>query len=69
MSSSDAEWNEGFKNLRKYVSENRDANVPVSYISHDGYKLGLWLLGQKRSGTRLGERKVKLLRQQGVVLE
>ena len=69
MSSSDAEWNEGFKHLRKYVSENRDANVPVSYISHDGYKLGLWLLGQKRSGTRLGERKVKLLRQQGVVLE
>jgi hypothetical protein len=69
MSSSDAEWNEGFKHLRKYVSENRDANVPVSYVNHDGYKLGLWLLAQKRSGTRLGERKVKLLRQQGVALE
>jgi len=69
MSSSDAEWNEGFRNLRKYVSENRDANVSVSYVNHDGYKLGLWLLAQKRSGTRLGERKVKLLRQQGVALE
>lgn len=69
MSSSDEEWNEGFKHLRKYVSENRNANVSVSYVSPDRYKLGIWLLAQKRSGARLGERKVKLLRQQGVAID
>ncbi len=69
MNNSDSVWNEGFSHLKKYVSANRDANVPASYVCDDNYKLGLWLLAQKRSGVRLGERKVKLLRQQGVDLE
>ena len=65
----ESEWNEGFKHLRKYVAINKDGNVPVAYICDDKYKLGIWMLAQKRSGLRLGEKKVKLLRQQGVTLE
>ena len=65
----ESEWNEGFKHLKKYVAINKDSNVPIAYISDDKYKLGIWVLAQKRSGIRLGEKKVKLLRQQGLTLQ
>jgi hypothetical protein len=63
----DAEWNQGFAELKKYVSAHRDANVPAAYISSSNFKLGIWLLTQKRVGTRLAPRKLRLMQDQGVV--
>lgn len=67
MSKGDSEWNEGYANLKKYVSANRDANVPAAYVSSNSFKLGIWLLSQKRIGTSLPPKRLRLLQDQGVV--
>ena len=36
-------WDEGFSQLKKYVSQHGDTRVPQGYVSPDGYKLGQWV--------------------------
>ena len=69
MSKSEEEWSTGYASLRQYVSANQDALVPATYIDHKGFKLGLWLITQRRTGDRLMPKRHKLLEQQGVIFD
>ena len=40
------QWEEGFRRLQDYVESHGDAHVLQSYVV-DGYKLGLWVTGQR----------------------
>ena len=56
-------WNTGFSHAEKYLAENGDLNVPLSYKCSDGYALGRWLLTQRQGrnkGTLSEDRKEKL---------
>jgi len=39
--SNEAEWQEGFEHLRRFVKRYKHARVPRGHIE-DGYKLGIW---------------------------
>lgn len=47
-------WNEGFKNLKLFFSENKSFNVPMRYVNKDGYKLGQWV-GNQRTKHRINK--------------
>ncbi|MFI3165989.1 MAG: helicase associated domain-containing protein, partial [Bacillota bacterium] len=40
-------WNTGYEYAKAYYAENDNINVPLDYISDDGYKLGVWILSQR----------------------
>lgn len=42
-------WLDGYSHLKAYYEENGHGNVPEPYVCADGYLLGKWLRGQKRS--------------------
>jgi len=42
------QWNEGFIHLLKYIGIHRHAIVSQNYKSKDGYKLGIWVMHQRR---------------------
>jgi len=44
------QWEEGFRHLVQYVESHGDARVPTSYTV-DGYRLGQWVLVQRRTNT------------------
>jgi helicase associated protein len=55
-------WEEGFRNLRRYVESHGDARVPLSYAV-DGYKLGRWVNKQRANhakGTLDADRQRRL---------
>ena len=43
----DRQWNEGYQKARRYVDAHGDLNVPVGYVSPDGYNLGNWVKRQR----------------------
>ena len=45
--SNDAQWNKSFNYLLDYHSKNGHCNVPPSYITKDGFKLGRWVINQR----------------------
>ena len=69
MSKSEEEWSTGYASLRQYVSANQDALVPATYVDQRGFKLGLWLITQRKIGGRLVPKRHKLLEQQGVIFD
>src|SRR5262249_5292112 len=55
------QWEEGFENLRTYVSEHGDSRVPQSYKSTDNYRLGTWVHAQRQNRNSLSpEQKARL---------
>ena len=55
-------WEEGFRQLRRYVESHGDARVPQSYRV-DGYKLGVWVCTQRErhaDGTLEADRQRRL---------
>ena len=59
----DASWYEYYDELKRYVKENGNANVPRRYVTDTGMYLGKWLQRQKHL-FRLG----KLLKERGRLL-
>lgn len=43
------QWEEGFQHLLEYVEQSGGADVPSSYTSADGYRLGQWVGGQRNA--------------------
>ena len=43
----DRQWNEGYQKARRYFDAHGDLNVPVGYVSPDGYNLGNWVKRQR----------------------
>ena len=43
----DAKWEQGYGLAVEYAAENGNLNVPVSYVTLEGQKLGLWLCNQR----------------------
>ena len=60
----EARWNIGFSYAQKYYESNGNGDIPQTYVTDDGYKLGEWIRSQKRSfaGKKLNESREKLLR-------
>ena len=65
----DPEWTRGISHLRRFITLNGTADVPITYVCRDNFKLGLWVSQQKRIGTRLPVEKVRQLREFGVPLQ
>ncbi len=40
-------WNTGYEYAKTYFAENGNINVPMDYVTEDGYKLGVWTLSQR----------------------
>ena len=58
-----AAWDEGYRRLSIYISENRHARVPAAYHTADGFALGRWVSSQRKSfaaGTLDDERQQRL---------
>jgi len=47
----DAQWMEGYVQLKLYVEENKHAAVPTLFVTKDGYPLGSWVHTQRREFT------------------
>ncbi len=44
------QWEKGYAEAKAYYEENGNLNVPVSYVSPDGYKLGGWIADRREKG-------------------
>ena len=44
------QWDKGYAEAKAYYEENGNLNVPVSYVSPDGYKLGGWIADRREKG-------------------
>jgi hypothetical protein len=54
-------WNEGFRELEKYIGKHGHAKVPALYETADGYKLGVWVNSQRTKSSQLTVDKVSRL--------
>lgn len=52
----DVRWEAGYRAAMQYLREYGNLNVPVSYVTADGYKLGQWICNQKNKW-RIGKLK------------
>lgn len=59
-------WGEGLASLKAYKEKHGDCLVPVSY-KYDGYKLGQWVVSQRRAKGTLTEKRVQSLDDLGFV--
>ncbi len=49
------QWEEGFSQLEQYVAQHGNARVPAGsagYVTSKGYKLGIWISGQRASRSK-----------------
>jgi superfamily II DNA or RNA helicase len=61
--SREADWEEGYAHLRRFVERESQSEVPVAYCDDDGFKLGDWVRrqrGSKASG-QLSEERIRRL--------
>ena len=59
----DAKWEIGFQHLQDYVKEFGNANVPNGYVPPDGYKLRVWISGQRENKSSLTTERLNRLNQ------
>ena len=64
----DRQWNEGYREAKRYFDAHEDLNVPINYVSPDGYALGKWVKRQRytrqnpeKSGAVLTEERIAKL--------
>ena len=43
-------WTQGYEEVKRYVAEHGDCNVPAMYVSPSGYALGRWLQRRRDKG-------------------
>ena len=54
-------WNDSFAEAQKYYETNGNLDVPATYVSPSGYKLGDWITNQREAAIRMSaERRDKL---------
>jgi hypothetical protein len=55
-------WQEGYAAAKRYYAENGNLNVPTSYYTPDGFRLGGWICDQRERGRdKLSPERVRLL--------
>ena len=57
----EAAWEDGFARLKQYVEAHGDARVPRAFKTEDGYNLGQWVTGQRRTRSTIGAERVARL--------
>ena len=64
----DRQWNKGYQEAKRYFEAQGDLNVPINYVSPDGYAFGKWVKRQrytrqnpKKSGAVLTEERIAKL--------
>ena len=62
-------WNLAYEQLKKYAEKKGHAKVPVSFISENGSRLGVWVKAQRRyyKKNRLPDDRIRLLEEIGFV--
>lgn len=63
---SDRLWEKGYAEAMKYRKEHGNLDVPTTYKSESGYRLGGWIVDQ-RENQKLSERRRKLLNDIGMI--
>lgn len=49
----DVAWERGYRYAAEYAATNGNLNVPATYETKDGYRLGRWISGQRVNAARL----------------
>lgn len=57
-----ASWDLGFDNLKEYIVEYGNSNVPANYINKDGYKLGGWVKQQRKMRKTMPTERKRMLK-------
>lgn len=72
----DIQWQRGYDEAKCYFEQHGDLNVPVSYVTKSGLKLGRWVRNQRnayqspeKSNCKLTPERIALLEQIGIVWE
>jgi len=60
-------WDESFGFLEQYVVEHGDARVPGGFMCEDGFNLGEWVSGQRKSRNTLSPERTERLEELGFV--
>ena len=63
-------WLQAFEYAKRYVFLHKSINIPYSYVTHDGFKLGEWCKGQKRLYKKgnYSQARVQMLYKAGILL-
>ncbi|MCM1508409.1 MAG: helicase associated domain-containing protein [Ruminococcus flavefaciens] len=61
-------WENGYLHAKAYYEEHGGRIAPAKYICEDGYKLGQWIQGQKKSLKRgkLSSERMQMLKEIGI---
>ena len=63
-------WNRGLEEARAYFSEHGDLDVPATYVSPSGYRLGRWITTRREKGrAKHSEKRCRQLDELGMVWE
>ena len=63
------QWEEGFHYLKKFSERERHCQVPYSYKTEDGYRLGPWVTRQRQSKNKIdSDRRAALGSAAGLVM-
>ena len=54
------QWNDAYSEAKKYFEANNNLDVPVSYITPSGFRLGRWIARQRDNSSLSDERRKKL---------
>jgi len=54
-------WQKNFEALKKFLGEYGHVQVPISYTTSSGLRLGVWVANQRRKKDKLSQKRIKLL--------
>ena len=55
-------WDNAYKKAEEYFQEHGDLEIPISFVTSDGFRLGLWVYTQRKKCDPLSERGQLLLK-------